>query len=163
VSGEPLICRIRRCTAPARWIVTVTGHPNGSPPPSAYCHEHAEERSKLLWDESPRPYSSRAEGPYTPRDLRRALGPSLAADHVESKRQQIAELEAAAAARLTATDPEPDVDAIVRDALGRQWIRAHENSSGWLQLAHLDGDYESWTKVAGNYGPVTLERGRDGA
>jgi hypothetical protein len=62
---DPTVCRILRCGRPARWIVTVYGHPNtpqGSR--SAYCLEHAEGSVRLLWDGSPRPYVRAAEGPY---------------------------------------------------------------------------------------------------
>lgn len=104
----PILCRIRRCEQPARWIVTIAGHPNGDPAPGAYCRQHAEERAGLLWDESPRPYTVRAEGPHEPGELRRVLGPDAAAEHVEAKRQQIAELEA----ELPPTS--------ARDARGRQ-------------------------------------------
>ena len=155
-----LLCRIRRCTAPARWILTIAGHPNGDPVPSAYCHEHASERSKLLWDESPRPYKLQAEGPYTPRELRIALGPDATAEHVTSKREQIADLEPAP---LTSLSPEPAVGSIVRDPMGARWIREFEAGAGWRMLAQPAGDVESWTKVAGNYGPVTLDVGERGA
>lgn len=100
MSETILICRIRRCTAPARWILIIAGHPNGDPPPCAYCHEHAQERSKLLWDESPRPYRTQADGPYTPAELRRALGPDGTAESLAAKRQQLADL---ATKEITAT------------------------------------------------------------
>lgn len=64
-TANPEPCRIGRCTAPARWVWTLTGHPN-SPPvvKAAYCHEHAENRARLLWDESPKPYTTMMQGPF---------------------------------------------------------------------------------------------------
>lgn len=91
-----VLCRMRRCEQSARWIITVTGHPKGDPPPCAYCHEHAEDRARLLWDESPRPYHLRADGPYEPAGIRSALGPDATAEHMTAKRQQIADLAAEA-------------------------------------------------------------------
>jgi hypothetical protein len=58
---------------------------------------------------------------------------------------------------LTSNDPEPPVGTVVRDACKRAWVRTP--SSGytyWLQPDDPDGDAESWTKIAGNYGPVTV-------
>ena len=59
------ICTIRRCEQPARWIIEIIGHPN-SPTrlERPYCHEHAQGEAKLLWDDSPRPYTKIARGPY---------------------------------------------------------------------------------------------------
>ncbi len=60
---------------------------------------------------------------------------------------------------LTAKDPEPGLGAVVTDATGADWIHTLSNNGGgyWLRWPDLDGDPESWVKVAGNYGPVTLE------
>jgi hypothetical protein len=55
---------------------------------------------------------------------------------------------------LTASDPEPPIGSIVEDDTGVEWFNA---GSYWLRLDNLDSDPESWTKVAGNYGPVTLK------
>ena len=57
-------CRIRRCEQDAHWIVWSKGHPNGDLQPSPYCHQHAQESVKLLWNDSPFPYSMHAAGPY---------------------------------------------------------------------------------------------------
>lgn len=56
--------------------------------------------------------------------------------------------------QLTSSDPEPPIGSQVTDDLGRRWYREVEGY--WLQVEHLDWDPESWVKVAGNYGPVTL-------
>lgn len=56
---------------------------------------------------------------------------------------------------LTATDPEPAVGALVRDDCGARW----GNVGGYwvpLDTEGDGGDPESWTKIAGNYGPVTV-------
>lgn len=54
---------------------------------------------------------------------------------------------------LTSNDPEPAVATVVRDAFGRKWRRWPEGY--WLN-EDAEDDPESWVKVAGNYGPVTL-------
>lgn len=57
---------------------------------------------------------------------------------------------------LTANDPQPPIGSVVTDATGMDWIRvgSRDGYSNWLPYDNLDADYESWTKVAGNYGPV---------
>ncbi|MDQ1537717.1 MAG: hypothetical protein QOE58_2110 [Actinomycetota bacterium] len=60
--------------------------------------------------------------------------------------------------RLTSNDPEPRVRSLVRDKHGRlwrrwpegHWLREHVSGAAW------DGNPASWSKVAGEYGPVTL-------
>jgi hypothetical protein len=52
---------------------------------------------------------------------------------------------------LTAQDPQPPIGSVV-SCMGNLWRR-------WeLSWGRLDGkdDPESWTKIAGNYGPVTV-------
>jgi hypothetical protein len=51
--------------------------------------------------------------------------------------------------RLTSADPEPPVGSVVV-CLGEQWVRLPD---GWV-CWDRDSDYESWAKIAGNYGPV---------
>lgn len=55
---------------------------------------------------------------------------------------------------LTASDPEPPPGTLVRDDCGQKWIRYREGTVAWEPFE--GGDSESWTKVAGNYGPVTV-------
>jgi hypothetical protein len=63
---------------------------------------------------------------------------------------------------LTANDPEPPAGTRVQDATGAIWQRHAPHWTGgacnwFMDLADGDtGDPESWTKVAGNYGPVTI-------
>jgi hypothetical protein len=58
---------------------------------------------------------------------------------------------------LTSTDPEPPAGTIVRDDLGTRWQRYGEDEGDyWLQVGDDRADPESWTKIAGNYGPVTV-------
>lgn len=60
---------------------------------------------------------------------------------------------------LTSRDPEPPDGTTVRDDCGTTWIRTSDPGSGyayWFQVDHPDWDTESWVKVAGNYGPVTV-------
>ncbi len=63
------------------------------------------------------------------------------------------------AERLTSADPEPPTWSQV-DAGGRRWVRAPqlhvEGATYWVPVDDLDGDPESWAKLAGNYGPATL-------
>lgn len=63
---------------------------------------------------------------------------------------------------LTSSDPEPPAGTVVRDCWGRTWELAWEDEGGMWWRTDADDDPESWTKVAGNYGPVTvLEEGGD--
>jgi hypothetical protein len=55
---------------------------------------------------------------------------------------------------LTAAAPEPPPGTVVRDDCGRDWERYEDGPMEWEQPR--GGDRESWTKVAGNYGPVTV-------
>jgi hypothetical protein len=56
---------------------------------------------------------------------------------------------------LTSSDPEPVPGTVVLDATGCRWFRAEGMWPGsWLRSG--DGDPETWTKVAGNYGPVQI-------
>lgn len=64
---------------------------------------------------------------------------------------------------LTANDPMPPLGTSVQDALGRVWTRdlppdGVDNRNGYWLLddGGADSDPESWIKVAGNYGPVTI-------
>lgn len=58
---------------------------------------------------------------------------------------------------LTASDPEPPPGTLVRDDCGVEWEKTTAvGHSYWVQADHPDWDVESWTKVAGNYGPVVV-------
>jgi hypothetical protein len=62
---------------------------------------------------------------------------------------------------LSSTDPEPPTDTLVRDDLGQTWINSGYYPAAWMCTSR-DDDVETWTKIAGNYGPVTvLEWGDD--
>lgn len=56
---------------------------------------------------------------------------------------------------LSAADPQPPPGTVVRDDCGVTWINSGCYPAAWI---HPDGegDPESWTKIAGNYGPVTV-------
>jgi len=56
---------------------------------------------------------------------------------------------------MTSSDRQPPVGTVVRDDCGQRWINSGCYPSAWMPLDHED-DPESWTKVAGNYGPVTV-------
>jgi hypothetical protein len=59
--------------------------------------------------------------------------------------------------KLSSTDPEPPVGSVVVDCEGRRWRRFEEGRRSWAQVGDdIDDDTESWTRVAGNYGPVLL-------
>jgi hypothetical protein len=57
---------------------------------------------------------------------------------------------------LTSSDPQPPPGTVVRDDLGRTWELSDEDEGGMWWRTDADDDPESWTKVAGNYGPVTV-------
>jgi hypothetical protein len=58
---------------------------------------------------------------------------------------------------LTSSDPEPPPGTIVRDHLfGGTWELCDEADGGLWWRTDADDDPESWTKIAGNYGPVSV-------
>jgi hypothetical protein len=57
---------------------------------------------------------------------------------------------------LTSNDPEPPPGTFVRDALGTLWFNDGYYPCCWVQPYAEVHDPESWTKIAGNYGPVTV-------
>lgn len=61
---------------------------------------------------------------------------------------------------LTASDPEPGLGVTVLDDCGYRWRRtdseSDQGSANWEKIDATDFDPESWTKVAGNYGPVKV-------
>lgn len=65
--------------------------------------------------------------------------------------------------RLTAFDPEPPPGTLVRDNCGREWSRDDEGGpAGWTEPEADHHNPQTWTKIAGNYGPVrVLEWGDD--
>lgn len=60
---------------------------------------------------------------------------------------------------LTSADPEPPVGTLVTDDCGGTWV----NSGEYLHWVRIDrgDDPESWAKIAGNYGPVTIKSWSD--
>lgn len=62
---------------------------------------------------------------------------------------------------LTSSDPEPPVGTIVWDSDGWVWMRHDTDRRCWFEIDTDDGriangDPESWTRVAGNHGPVQV-------
>lgn len=57
---------------------------------------------------------------------------------------------------LTSRDPEPPAGSLVRDACGLEWERDWDGGNACWSHPDGDGDHETWSKIAGNYGPVTL-------
>lgn len=64
---------------------------------------------------------------------------------------------------LTPSDPEPPAGTIVESEDGYRWWRDETHmgaACNWFTMAQLTNpdrhDPESWTKVAGNYGPVRI-------
>jgi len=60
----------------------------------------------------------------------------------------------------TANEEPPEGTSVI-DAMGRRWVRddGFYGGDGWANWV-LDDDpsvHESWVKVSGNYGPVTVE------
>lgn len=68
--------------------------------------------------------------------------------------------------RLTASDPEPPPGTVVRDDCGVVWFNDGYHPCCWVEPgteAHAEfHDPETWMKVAGNYGPVTVIEWGDG-
>jgi hypothetical protein len=63
---------------------------------------------------------------------------------------------------LTSADPEPAPGSVVRDDCGLEWRRDYDGGRVCWSRTDVEADPESWTKIAGNYGPVTvLELGQD--
>jgi len=56
---------------------------------------------------------------------------------------------------MTASGPQPPPGSVVRDDCGQRWVNSGCYPSAWMPLDRED-DSESWTKVAGNYGPATV-------
>lgn len=58
---------------------------------------------------------------------------------------------------LTALDPEPPPGTLVRDDCGNRWENDGNCPSAWVDPDDDGyGRARTWTKVAGNYGPVTV-------
>jgi hypothetical protein len=57
---------------------------------------------------------------------------------------------------MNADDQEPPVGSKVRDIFDRIWTRDEHSPACWTLHDYLYSDPETWTKVAGNFGPVTL-------
>ena len=82
------------------------------------------------------------------------FGAALESAYLASER---AEVKRIAGARMTSNDPEPPPGTTVLDDCGARWTRIPGmEPCGWLMAGHDGGDPESWTKVAGNYGPVRV-------
>lgn len=62
---------------------------------------------------------------------------------------------------LTATDPHPPVGTQVVDALGSPWINDGCYPCCWVHPYLIHAGVETWTKVAGNYGPVVVTKWGD--
>lgn len=63
---------------------------------------------------------------------------------------------AQAGRQLTASDPEPPPGTLVRDDCGTVWVNDGYRPCCWVEPGAEVHDPESWTKIAGNYGPVTV-------
>lgn len=63
-------------------------------------------------------------------------------------------------ALLTSADPEPGRDVVVETGWGQRWHRTdsdgYPGAANWEAVASKGFEPESWTKVAGNYGPVKV-------
>jgi hypothetical protein len=75
--------------------------------------------------------------------------------------EQGAEQSVAAGPVLTSSDPQPPVGTLVRDDGGFRWVNSGLRPCAW-ESADFDSAPVSWTKVAGNYGPVTVTEWGDG-
>lgn len=59
---------------------------------------------------------------------------------------------------LRASDPQPPAGTWVRDDCGTVWVNDAHRPCCWVRPDAGVHDPESWAKVAGNYGPVTVLR-----
>lgn len=57
---------------------------------------------------------------------------------------------------LTSNDPQPPACTVVRDDCGTVWENDGHYPVCWTEPDVDYHDPESWTKIAGNYGPVTV-------
>jgi len=71
-----------------------------------------------------------------------------AADHAAAPRH--------AGVVLSSADEQPPMGTVVRDDLGRSWVNDGCYPVCWVRVGATVHDPESWGKVAGNYGPVTV-------
>lgn len=69
--------------------------------------------------------------------------------------EHVVEVHSPVGRRLTSTDVQPPAGTVVRDDCGQRWVNSGHYPSAWMPLDHED-DPESWTKVAGTYGPATV-------
>lgn len=69
--------------------------------------------------------------------------------------EHVQEVHALAGRVLSSSDPQPPAGTVVRDDCGTTWVNSGCYPAAWMPLDRED-DPESWTKVAGNYGPVTV-------
>lgn len=58
--------------------------------------------------------------------------------------------------RLTAADPEPPKGTVVVDDCGVTWENDGYRPCCWIRPEATQHDPETWRKIAGNYGPVTV-------
>lgn len=66
--------------------------------------------------------------------------------------------------RLTSSDPEPPEGTHVVDDCGVEWENDGYRPCCWVRPDLVEQgihDPETWTKVAGNYGPATIKRWGD--
>jgi hypothetical protein len=65
-------------------------------------------------------------------------------------------------ALLSSSDPEPGRDVVAETGWGQRWHRTdsdgYPGAANWEVVGAGAFDPESWTKVAGNYGPVKVVR-----
>jgi hypothetical protein len=63
--------------------------------------------------------------------------------------------------RLTSSDPEPPEGSLVVDDCGILWENDGHRPCCWIRPDLDVHDPETWTKIAGNYGPATVKRWGD--
>jgi hypothetical protein len=114
-----------------------------------------------------RPHAGRAGHVYGFVDGRKPVAVIL--DEVEGGKYYAAD-ELERRTLLTASDPEPPRRAFVQDDTGCTWWRTDADgidnrSANWCTVEHgcasgsAHHDHETWTKVAGNYGPARIVAG----
>ena len=57
---------------------------------------------------------------------------------------------------LRASDPCPPIGTIVKDSCGGVWVNDGHYPACWYSMKPDSYEVETWTKIAGNYGPVRV-------
>lgn len=100
-----------------------------------------------------------AAGPYSPEAAQAPFRSYIRAFREVIGQTASANLPPQPGDHLNSLDPEPPAGTRVRDDCGVEWVNDGYYPCAWVRLNSPDpdnSDPETWTKIAGNYGPVTI-------